>query len=321
MGAQLLEISSSSSVMEAENERGTEPRLAAGRGARGSTKAKKDEKERERLQKDTQKRAPKYIVLVGLPGSGKTTFASALEASDIWIRANQDEQGGKGCRDVARRTVPLVRQGRARLVIDRCNPTKADRKEWLDALCGPPAREVTCVFFDKPVEDCKQRAASRIGHPTIKTGGGARIIESIVKVIEVPTTDEGFGAVERIRSFEESNALLARYGVGAPSAPDLLSLGGYAAGQAPPPVAPVVAEEEISEAAACLLPSSFSDWLKLTLAQEVSAADAEGLFAAVEVILGNADADSEALKSASEVLLDGGAPECAEGLSERWLVR
>ena len=69
-----------------------------------------------------------------------------------------------------------MRQGKARIVVDRCNLTRRERAEWLDVVGKPPASEVVCVFFDADVEECKQRAAARLGHPTIRAGGGARII-------------------------------------------------------------------------------------------------------------------------------------------------
>merc|ERR1712176_569006 len=62
----------------------------------------------------------------------------------------------------------------------------------------------------------------------------------------------------------------------------------------------------------------FTAWLRTALIEEMSEADAEGIFAAVEVILADASADDGALASAIEVVAEGGAPRCAESFSEQW---
>merc|ERR1711879_996709 len=136
-----------------------------------------------------------------------------LESAGGWVRVNQDDLKRKGCVDLLARTVPLVQQGRTKVVVDRCNITRRDRGEMLDLLHKPPAREVVCVFFDFPATDCKERAAARENHPTIRKGGGARIIDDQAKNLERPTASEGFGSIEVVRSFAEADGLLKRYGV------------------------------------------------------------------------------------------------------------
>lgn len=53
----------------------------------------------EKLRRGALKRAPPFVVLVGLPGSGKSTFGTALAVAG-WDRVSQDEMGGKGARNV-----------------------------------------------------------------------------------------------------------------------------------------------------------------------------------------------------------------------------
>merc|ERR1711937_736646 len=64
------------------------------------------------------------------------------------------------------------------------------------------------------------------------------------------------------------------------------------------------------------LPPRFQKWLEESLCQELTAADAEGILAAVEVILTcEAEGDEEGqLSAACEVLQDNGAPACALAL-------
>jgi len=129
------------------------------------------------------------------------------------VRANQDDLGRKDCEKLVSKTVPDVRKRKVRLVVDRCNITCAERREWLDYLGQPSKNDVVCVFFDMSSEDCKRRAAGRVNHPTIREGGGARIIDELSKKLERPTDKEGFGAVVVVHSHEEADMLLRRYGV------------------------------------------------------------------------------------------------------------
>lgn len=278
------------------------------------------------MLKEVQKRAPKFIMTVGLPASGKSTFSSALVASGAWVRANQDDMGRKGCEELVSKTVPLVRQGQTHLILDRCHIAAAERKEWLDTLGGPAAKEIMCVFFDTEPEVCKRRAAARQNHPTIRAGGGARIIDDMAKQLERPQASEGFGSVEVIRSFEEAAALLKRLGAAAPTQAAAEEDGEEDTGEPGEVEAPAAAAEE-EEAAAPSPMAAFLAWLTGELRAELRGdAEAEGLSAAVEVILGSAleAAESredleESLAAAVEVLTDAGARHCAGDLRARWL--
>jgi ribA/ribD-fused uncharacterized protein len=81
-----------------------------------------------------------------------------------------------------------------------------------------------------------------------------------------------------------------------------------------------VAEAEVE--AGNPLPPRFHRWLSKSLFHELGMADAEGILAAVEVLLsyeaveGNSLPDQ--LEAAMEVLNDNGAPECAASLAMQW---
>mmetsp|Transcript_49977 Transcript_49977/g.140044 ORF Transcript_49977/g.140044 Transcript_49977/m.140044 type:complete len:1427 (-) Transcript_49977:87-4367(-) len=328
--AELFESSSSVSGGCADGNAASSSSKAAAK-SRGGAKARREAKEWDRIKKEVAKRAPKYLVMSGLAGAGKSTFSRALETSGGWVRTNQDDFKRKGYEELLRRTVPLVRQGKTRLVVDRCNLHKVERHETIDMLGHPPTKEVVCVFFDFPSADCKRRAAARENHPTIPKGGGARIIDAQAKSLERPTLAEGFGAVEVIRSFAEAEALLRRYGV------DPVLVDQYKAATDPavnstaetaPEIADGTLNEFVTEEAITpedlevMLPEKFASWLRDALAEELEGADLEGMYASVEVILSGAVGDSEALNSAitdivNDVLADA-APRCAELLRERW---
>jgi ribA/ribD-fused uncharacterized protein len=81
-----------------------------------------------------------------------------------------------------------------------------------------------------------------------------------------------------------------------------------------------VAEAEAE--AANLLPPRFQKWLSQSLLHELGMADAEGILAAVEVLLSYEAVEgsnlADQLGAAIEVLKDNGAPECAADLAMQW---
>jgi len=294
--------------------------VGAASGSRGGAKAKREEREAEKRLKDLQKRAPKYIMTVGLAGSGKSTFSKSLQATGCWVRANQDDLGAKACMKLISETVPAVRRGTTHLIVDRCHLTRNERKDWLDKMGGPAAKEVSCVFFDCSAEDCKQRAAARMDHPTIRPGGGQRIIEDQAQKLERPEKSEGFGSVDIVRSFNDVKALLARLGAAAPATGSAIADRDVV----PAEMVVSIAEESSTamsaevEAEPSLLPSDFAEWLCCAIREELSEADAEGILAGVEMILSGACEEPDAIANAQEVLNEAGAPRCAEQLELRW---
>ena len=173
-----------------------------------------------------RRRAPKYVILMGLPASGKSTFANRLADSlvnskdekhgnntqekDLWVVVNQDKLGKKAAIDLAGRSA-----SKHRVLLDRCNPSASDRRFWMDVLHNPPKSETALIHFATDIDSCVGRAQQRVGHETIPEGRGERIIKDMAKRMEPPTADEGniFGLVEVVHSFEESEAILRRWGV------------------------------------------------------------------------------------------------------------
>ena len=166
--------------------------------------------------KPRQQRVPQCIMLMGLPASGKSTFANRLQqglGSDKikTILVNQDLLGRKAC---------IQRAGQAskttRIILDRCNLTVAERLEWLKIMHSPS--DVALVYFATPADTCIRRAFLRLNHPTMGQGkGGApSIIPKLAKSVQVPTTKERtsvFSTVCEIQSWQDSDAVLREWGI------------------------------------------------------------------------------------------------------------
>jgi atypical dual specificity phosphatase len=150
-----------------------------------------------------------FICLVGIPGSGKSTFAKQLVASSSHFEViSQDEMGSKeACFTAMAKAVKEKR----RVIIDRCNTAASSRKELISAAFGPV--DAMCIFFDYTTELCEQRANTRTDHPTIKQGKAGMPVKSMAKTLESPKKSEGFECVVRVASLGGVNELLRKFGV------------------------------------------------------------------------------------------------------------
>jgi atypical dual specificity phosphatase len=91
---------------------------------------------------------PPLILCCGFPASGKSWFSKTL-TSGGYTRISQDDLGSRSTCENALSI--CVRNGEA-VVLDRCNPTREDRKMWWK-LAGQPAQSV-CVHFSADSEIC-----------------------------------------------------------------------------------------------------------------------------------------------------------------------
>ena len=133
----------------------------------------------------------KFIMLVGLPGAGKTTFTELFMTNCMNIKVvNQDMMGRSACEGALLKYI----KDSDITILDRVNSTKQDRRGWIENASLPP-QNCLCIFLSTPKFICLDRAKARTNHPTIKKGGGQRIINDIDSKFEVPSKDEGFSDV------------------------------------------------------------------------------------------------------------------------------
>lgn len=121
-------------------------------------------------------------VFVGIQGSGKTTFfKERFEplgfthiSMDVLHNRNKEEQLIREC----------IAEGRP-FVIDNTNPTKAERKRYMDILRGTNY-ETLCYFFQSRVKDCIER--NHLRGMTVPDNA----IAATSNKLELPSSDEGF---------------------------------------------------------------------------------------------------------------------------------
>ncbi|OMH85950.1 Transcription factor [Zancudomyces culisetae] len=130
------------------------------------------------------------LVLVGLPGCGKTIFSSRVVALNAgWVCINQDVIGSRSvCETEA---LKALKAGK-KVIIDRCNFDEDERKIWVKV-----AEEVRCpidsLFFAVNAKVCKERVKNRKGHPSGVEGKfGAEVVARFDRIMTRPSTYEGF---------------------------------------------------------------------------------------------------------------------------------
>ena len=140
-----------------------------------------------------------FIMLVGLPGSGKSTFTELFMTNGMNVKViNQDIMGRK----ISEQSLLKFIKESNITILDRVNYTKEDRKSWLDNTLLS-SKQCLCVYLSTPKFVCIQRTKNRENHPTIKKGGGERIINDIDSKFEIPTKDEGFSDVINLEDEED----------------------------------------------------------------------------------------------------------------------
>mmetsp|Transcript_8338 Transcript_8338/g.18162 ORF Transcript_8338/g.18162 Transcript_8338/m.18162 type:complete len:200 (+) Transcript_8338:3-602(+) len=143
------------------------------------------------------------VVLVGIPGSGKSTFSQQiLHSAPSWVRVNQDTLGTrKRCMALAK--AELLKG--SNILIDRCNFDVQQRSHWLTLPRADVLRR-TAVFLDVPTEVALERVLSRKSHEgqvdsASKSERKLReIVSSMARSLRAPKREEGFDAVFHCRN-------------------------------------------------------------------------------------------------------------------------
>jgi predicted kinase len=143
---------------------------------------------------------PKIVLLVGLPGSGKSTWASGKKgvlSSDALRELLADDPDNQTIharvfrvlRDLLKQRLEL---NRPVTYIDATNLTPKSRRDYIK-LADRFDCEIEAVFFDVPAEECirRNRGRQRIVPD--------EVIRKMAKELVPPTVAEGFSRIKMWR--------------------------------------------------------------------------------------------------------------------------
>ena len=140
------------------------------------------------------------FILMGIQASGKTTFARRFLSEYEYI--SLDLLNTRNKEQIA---IENALESALSFVVDNTNPTKADRKKYLD-LAKAKGYKVVGLYFRSSIDESSQRNEQRTG----KTQVPLKAILATAKRLEQPSYMEGFDELYYIK-IENNDFIVSKW--------------------------------------------------------------------------------------------------------------
>ena len=145
---------------------------------------------------DASTAARELVILMGLPGAGKSTFyAQHLAATHAHVSMDALPRTASNKRARQRRLVEEALAAGRSVAVDNVNPTRAERADLI-ALAHAAGARVRGFWLDAPPRACLGRNDRRTGPSRVPPVA----IFTFAKRFEEPALAEGFAELARVRA-------------------------------------------------------------------------------------------------------------------------
>ncbi|KAI3781640.1 hypothetical protein L2E82_11660 [Cichorium intybus] len=165
---------------------------------------------------EEDKKKPIVAILVGAPGSGKSTFCDHVMrvSTRPWVRVCQDTIGngkpGTKAQCLALSNTSL-KEGKS-ILIDRCNLDKEQRSDFIN-LKNSHKVDIHAIVLDLPAKLCISRSVKRTGHEgNLQGGKAAAVVNRMLQKKESPKINEGFTRITFCYNENDVQSAMDMYG-------------------------------------------------------------------------------------------------------------